>query len=157
MKPAPILNRKTNGLLQAARGVGALAVALWAASLGQGGPRGRLLALGAILTPFLLIAFASVRSLEASLLLLVLFGGANILLINMSMTLVQSLTSDKFRGRVMGLYSLVFFGFQPLGSLWIGSFAEQFGEPKAVIASALAFLVGMIIIWRMSPALRRLE
>ncbi len=147
---------QTNGLLQSARGLGALAVALWIASMGRVSSKSRLVALGAFLTPVSLIAFSYARSLDLALLFILLSGGASILLMNMAYNLLQTVTSDRFRGRVMGINSLVFFGLQPIGALWIGAFAEYFGEPNAVLASALAFTLGGILLWRFAPALRRL-
>jgi hypothetical protein len=32
---------------------------------------------------------------------------------------------DEFRGRVMGLYTITFFGFAPFGNLLIGFFGER--------------------------------
>ncbi|MFH0817256.1 MAG: MFS transporter [Candidatus Micrarchaeota archaeon] len=148
---------QTNGFLQTARGAGALIVALWVASLGGVKSKRNLLFLGVFLTPLLLIAFAYVHSLELALFFILLSGGANILLLNMAFNLLQTSTTDKFRGRVMGINSLVFFGFQPIGSLWIGAFAEYFGEQSAVLVSALVFLLGAVILWKISPALRKLE
>ena len=146
----------TNGLLQAVRGAGALVVALWVASHGDIRSKMKLLTLGAVATPLALIAFASTRSLELSLLFIFISGGANLVMVNMAFNLLQNVTSDRFRGRVMGINSLAFFGLQPIGALWIGLFAEYFSEPSAIMASALLFFVGIVLVWRLSPSLGRL-
>jgi MFS family permease len=126
----------TNGWLQSARGVGALIGALIIASLGSFNFRGRLLTFGSFLFPLLLLAFSFVRWLPLSLVVLIGTGVAVIFIFNLANALVQTLVRDELRGRVMGLYSLTFFGFLPIGALWIGTMAERFGEPAAVLMTA---------------------
>jgi MFS family permease len=150
-------NAATNGWLQSARGVGALLGALLIASLGQFSFRGRLLTLGTFAFPGLLLVFAVVRWLPLSLLVLVGSGGALVFTFNMANALVQTLVRDELRGRVMGIYSLMFFGFLPIGALWIGLTAEKFSEPAAILINAGILLVisGLVAIF--VPGLTRLE
>ncbi|MGH3681019.1 MAG: MFS transporter [Natronosporangium sp.] len=53
-----------------------------------------------------------------------------------------------FRGRVMALYILVFFGTTPIGALAVGWWAERFGAESAIwlggLASLLTALVGLV-------------
>jgi len=51
---------------------------------------------------------------------------------------VQSQVPDMLRGRVMGIYTLVFFGMTPLGSLAAGVAAAQLGEPATVHGGGVA-------------------
>ena len=147
----------TNGYLYSARGAGALCGALLIASLGRFDFRGRLLTLGALVFPSLIVAFAWVRWLPLSLIILVGNGAAAILIFNLANALVQTLVKDEFRGRVMGLYSLTFFGFLPIGALWIGAVAQHFGEKVAVMVSGGILLASSLLIAALVPGLRRLE
>jgi MFS family permease len=147
-------NATTNGWLQSARGIGALCGALLIASLGRFTFRGRLLTLGTFSFPVLLLAFASVRWLPLSLTFILAVGGANLFIFNLANALVQTLVTDSLRGRVMGLYSLTFFGFLPVGALWIGNVAEHFGEPVAIVANASIMLLFSTLIWILVPKLR---
>jgi MFS family permease len=147
----------TTGLLQSARGVGALASALMIASLGRFKFKGQLLTLGSIGFPLLMLVFAFVRWIPLSLLVLVGSGVAIILVMNLANALVQTLAPDELRGRIMAIYSLTFFGLMPVGALWAGAAAEVAGEPIAVILGAaitLGFAVALLIF---TPWLRRLE
>jgi MFS family permease len=150
-------NAVTNGWLQSARGVGALLGALLIASLGAFNFRGRLLTLGSFAFPGLLLVFALVRWLPLSLLVMLAAGGALVFTFNMANALVQTLVRDDLRGRVMGIYSLTFFGFLPIGALWIGLVAEKFSEPTAVLVNAVALLVFSGLVAVLVPGLRHLE
>jgi MFS family permease len=148
---------RTNGLLQSARGVGAVLCALLVASLGHFRGKGALLTIGTFALPVALFLFSVARVLPLSLLALAGVGAAIILVFNLANTLVQTLADDALRGRVMGVYSFTFFGFLPLGALAAGATAEALGEPVTVAAGALvvlAFAVGVQIAY---PRLRRTE
>jgi MFS family permease len=148
---------KTAGLLQSARGVGALISALMIASLGRFKFKGRLLTLGSIAFPLLMLVFAFVRWLPLSLLVLVGSGMAIILVMNLANALVQTMAHDQLRGRIMAIYSLTFFGLLPIGALWAGAFAEAAGEPAAVILGAGITLVFAVALLVFTPWLRKLE
>jgi len=147
-------NAATNGLLFAARGVGALLSALFIASLGRFHFKGKLLTLGSFLFPLMLLAFSFTRRLSLSLIMLVGAGAAAIFVFNMTNALVQTLVSDQLRGRVMSIYSLTFFGFTPIGALWIGLVAQRFGEPAAIITNAVVLFLFALSVWAFVPAVR---
>jgi MFS family permease len=147
----------TTGLLQSARGMGALASALMIASLGRFKFKGRLLTLGSLAFPLLMLAFAFVRWLPLSLLVLVGSGMTIILVMNLANALVQTLAPDELRGRIMAIYSLTFFGLLPVGALWTGAFAEAASEPSAIILGATIMLGFAAMLWFFAPWLRKLE
>jgi MFS family permease len=147
----------TNGWLQSARGAGALAGALLIASLGRFNFRGRLLSAGALSFPLLLAVFALSRWLPLTLVLCLGIGGSAILIFNLANALIQTLVKDSLRGRVMSFYSMTFFGFMPVGALWIGILAEHFGDAIAVLANAALMLVFSVLIRVLAPKLRELE
>jgi len=144
---------RTNGLLQAARGLGALLGALTLATLSQQLPRGRALTLGSLLYPLLMLAFAWVWWLPGSLLLLAAIGASTILVVNLSNALVP----DQIRGRVMGVYSLTFLGGMPLGSLLLGLAARLMGVPRAVTVAALVSLAAGIALLALNPPLQNIQ
>jgi len=147
----------TNGLLQSARGVGALTGALLIAYLGRFRFRGRLMTFGTFSFSIMLLVFAFVRWLPLSLLTLCCVGVAQILFLNLANGSVQTLAPDALRGRVMSIYSLILFGFFPIGSLLAGSFAQHFGSPLTVVLGALVSLVVVTLTWVFMPELRALE
>ncbi|MEK6552103.1 MAG: MFS transporter, partial [Bacteroidota bacterium] len=131
----------TNGLLQASRGVGAVLCSLAIASFGRHLARGKVLIVGLVSLPIFMILFSINSSFIISSLILVGIGAGIIAVNNLSNGLTQTLVSEEFRGRVMGVYSFSFFGFMPIGALWIGMLAEQFGSPRAILINAVILLL----------------
>jgi MFS family permease len=148
---------RTNGFLQTARGIGALGAALGIAALSPRRARGRAMMLATLLLPFLLVLFSLTRTLVLSLVALLAVGAANIVSNNLANSLVQTLTPDHLRGRVMGVYMLTFFGFMPIGALLAGGAATVVGVPTTVMLGAAATLVCAAVLVVAVPPLRRLE
>jgi MFS family permease len=144
----------TNGFLLSARGVGSLAGALVIASLGRISYRGRLVTLGSLFYPVILVLFSLTRSLPLSLLCLAGAGCGMILVMNLANAMVQTRAPDHLRGRVMGSYTWIFFGFMPLGALWLGTIADKFGESEAVILNAGIAMIFALGVWLLVPKLR---
>ncbi len=146
---------KTNGFLQSARGLGAVVAALLIASLGRFSFRGKLLTFGTFALPITVAAFALVRWTPLSLVLIFGSGLANILIFNLANALVQTHSPDALRGRVMGVYTLTFFGLMPLGALGVGLTAEHLGQPAAVLIGAGVMLGAATALAILMPHLRR--
>lgn len=147
----------TNGFLQSARGVGSLLGGLMIASLGHFRFKGRLLTLGSFVFPVLLLLFAFVRWIPLSLLTTVGMGWGFMIMLNLANTLVQSHVTDELRGRVMGIYSLAFFGTMPLGALLAGAVADLTSEPLSVVLCAAATFLLAAGLWMLAPRIRELE
>lgn len=143
-----------NGLLFSARGVGSLIGALTIATLGRITFRGKLLTFGSLTYPLLLFLFAYLRWLPMSLLVLAGAGTAMILVMNLANAMVQTSTPDHLRGRVMGAYTWIFFGFMPIGALWTGTIAQHLGEPDAVIINAMAAFAFAVAVFALFPKVR---
>ncbi|MCB0251674.1 MAG: MFS transporter, partial [Anaerolineae bacterium] len=75
---------------------------------------------------------------------------------NTSNSMVQTMVPDELRGRVMGVYTLMFFGGMPLGSLLIGSMAELLTEPVTLAINAAIVLLVAGIVWLRLPFIRKL-
>ncbi len=145
-----------NGLLYSARGVGSLLGALLIASLGRFTYRGKLVMAGAFFYPIFFIVFSFVRAVPLSLFTLVLVGAGVIMVLNLCNAMVQTIAPDYLRGRIMGVYSLIFFGFLPIGSLWTGFVAEMWGEPVAVAVNAVLCIGVAAGVYLKVPEVRNL-
>ncbi|MGW8249068.1 MAG: MFS transporter [Anaerolineales bacterium] len=145
----------TNGYLQSARGIGALTGALVLAAISGTVAKGKLISWGGFIFPGLLMVYSLLNVLPLSLLLLFGIGFWFIFFINTSNALVQSLVPDELRGRVMSIYTLVFFGFMPIGALLAGGAGERIGEQATVFIGALVLLIFAVLVWWRVPSLRR--
>ena len=145
----------TNGWLVSARGFGSLVSALMLAYWGTRKLRGRLWTVGAFVMPVMLFIFAWLRWLPLSLVTLLGVGWGFMMVTNNSQAIVQSLVPDHLRGRVMGVYTLIFFGSMPLGSLLAGALAQGFGEPPTVMLGAGLLMLLAILAWIFLPDIRR--
>jgi MFS family permease len=147
----------TNGYLLSSRGSGSLVGALMIASLGGISFKGRLLAAGSFVMPVVLILFSTTRWLPASMLALVGIGWGFMVILNSSNALVQTHLPDELRGRVMGIYTLTFFGLMPVGSLLNGALAARIGAPGTILINGIIMLIFAIVIWMRVPSLRALQ
>lgn len=59
---------------------------------------------------------------------------------------LQLHAGDAFRGRVMGLYALVFFGGNPIGAPALGWIADTFGPRWTLIGGGLAAALGLAVV-----------
>jgi hypothetical protein len=147
----------TNGFMLSARGLGALAGALMIASFGQFHARGRLLSIGSFVLPVALLVFSTVRQLPIAFLVLFAIGWGFMVMANMSNALIQIHVDDALRGRVMGIYTLTFFGLMPIGSLFNGTLAAQVGPPLTVQINALIMISFSSMLFLRVPGIRKLE
>ena len=149
-------NATTNSLLQVARGTGALLAAIMIATLGRFRGKGKLLTIGMMVFPVMLILFSFTRTLALSMLVLVGAGWSFMLIMNMSNTLVQVEVADELRGRVMALYSLMLSGGGPIGALVVGVAADRTSEPTVGLVCAGMLLLYGVTIWFIRPEMRKI-
>jgi MFS family permease len=150
-------NEVTNGLLVSARGFGALVSALMLASMTRHKIRGKLWMVGFLVAPAAMFFFAWVRWLPLSLAVLAVIGWGMMMMTNNSNAMIQSRVPDNLRGRVMGVYALVFNGFIPIGALLAGGIAQKLGSPVTVIICAGVLMIFVLATWVFLPEIRRQE
>jgi predicted MFS family arabinose efflux permease len=133
------------GMLMAGSGVGALAAALTVASAGHILPT-RIMALGGIgIFSAALALFAFNKNIYLGTLLLAIVGFGIVLYFSTSNTVLQSIVPDEMRGRVMGIWTLIFGGMIPLGSLQAGLMADFLGTPATIATGALICALAAIV------------
>ncbi|PRY00647.1 MFS transporter [Allonocardiopsis opalescens] len=132
------------GLAATMLAVGSLGGALLAARRAR--PRLRLPLLSALAFGAVLIATAFVPNYVGFLLVLVPLG-VLLLTFNTAMNAMFQLSVDpQMRGRVMGLYMLLFAGMAPIGAPVFGAIAELSGARAAlVVGGAMSVLVAVVI------------
>ena len=138
------------GILMGATGVGAVLGALTLAARTSVRGLGRLVAVACFGFGGSLILFAASRSFWVSTVLLAPVGYCMMLQMASCNTLVQSMVPDELRGRVMAVYSMMFMGMAPLGSLMAGTLGHNLGAPWTVALGGMVCMVGVRSIGRNS-------
>jgi MFS family permease len=146
------------GIASAVFAAGALAGALLAARRGK--PGLRLLVTAAFAFGALEVVTALMPSFWLFLALLVPTGLTLLTLNTAANSVVQLGSAPDMRGRVMGLYMLVFLGGAPFGSPLVGWVAEQFGPRMSmlaggVISAVAAAVIGVLLARRRGVGMRQ--
>jgi MFS family permease len=144
------------GWVNAASGLGAVTGAFLLAHRASHGRRGQLLVLTNIAFPLILIAFSFTSTLPLSLLLAYGLGVGFMMQFTTINTLLQTRVEDEFRGRVMGLYTITFFGFAPFGNLLIGFLGQQLGLGIAMTLFAVCSLILSRLVLMRTPEVQKL-
>ncbi|MBI1793704.1 MAG: MFS transporter [Chloroflexi bacterium] len=144
------------GWINTATGVGAVTGAFLIANHHGSSWRGSWLRLSSLAFPVILAVFAFTSFFPASLMLAFGLGVGFMLEFTLINTLLQTRVDDALRGRVMGLYTLTFFGFAPFGNLAVGALAERIGLSYAMMLFAMIGLVLSLIALRKFPQIRKL-
>jgi MFS family permease len=141
------LNPKIFTTLLAVSGAGAVAGSLVVASLGNIANKGRVALTMLICLGVAMAGFALSKTLVFSYILLFLAGIALIAVFTMIQSLVQLITGNEMRGRVMSVYNVAFRGGMPMGNLATGFLVPIFTAPVVLaVNGALLFCLGLYFL-----------
>jgi MFS family permease len=135
----------TFGYLNSFVGVGAIAGALFLASLKPGAPLTKILLINTLVFGVGLVAFSHLQTLVPALLVLAVIGFGMMAQTTISNTLIQLIVVPSMRGRVLSYYAMVFFGMQPIGSLLIGTLSQHFGAPNTLLMQGMMTLTIVLV------------
>ena len=145
------------GYMWGATGIGSVAGVFIASSLTSPHQQRTLFTSGAVTMGVFAIAFALSEWYWASLGLLFAYGaGASMVNVGVQ-TNLQMLVANEFRGRVMGIWSMVHTSVRPVGELQFAGVAALASAPVAAIVGGVAVLAYTLgYVWR-SGQVRRLR
>ena len=145
----------TLGFLMGASGVGALVGALYLASRKSVLGLERLIVIASSIFGAGLIVFSFSRYLPLSLFILLFAGFGMIIQMASSNTILQTITDEDKRGRVMSFYTMAFGGTAPFGSIMAGSLASRIGAPHTVIIGGTICIIGSLFFLKKLPLIRQ--
>ncbi len=125
------------GYLMSSMGAGALLAALFMASRKSPAGLENLLSFSVLLLGITLTIASFSRVFVLSSLLFFIAGMAMILSLASVNTILQTITEEDKRGRVMSFYSMALMGISPIGSLLAGSIASKAGIGEALLISGI--------------------
>jgi MFS family permease len=137
-------NAAEYGLLMTFMGIGSFTGALLMAARSRGGPKLKLLLAGAAGMAGLLAVMGLERNYGLACATLLVIGFCAITFTTLVNSTIQLNTDDPMRGRVMSVYSLVFGGVIPIGSLYVGQLAEVAGAPESMVISGIVGLAAAV-------------
>ena len=137
---------KSFGFMETVRGVGALGGALTVAVLGNARRQRPMLMIGSLLATVLLVVFGFSRSLWLAYATMAIVSYGFVLCFATSNTLMQLHVPDALRGRVMSIYTLMFIGTIPFGSLFAGWLAKYIGAPSTIVICAVISLLTTLVV-----------
>jgi len=124
--------------------VGSICGSLAIASLGNASGKGRRALVFMLFLGASIAGFSVSRSLTMSFAVLVLFGFSLMAVFASVSSLVQLITTDEMRGRVMSVYNCAFRGGMPLGNLVSGWVVPVFTAPVVLTANGI-LLIGVAL------------
>lgn len=148
------LKAKANGMLLSSLGFGALIGALSVATRGNKDKSSKYQLAGALgLSTFLILVGFSENLYMAEAMLA--FAGFFMIMFNTTCNTVLQLNSpDEMRARVMSVYSFVFGGLVPIGSLYAGTFSKLLGAHNTFKISGIIGISAFILLYTRRRELR---
>lgn len=144
----------TYGFLMGAAGFGALLGALSLASRESVLKMGKIVPASAIIFGSGLIILSFSRTFPLSLVMMTFIGLGMMMQTAASNTILQTITDDDKRGRVMSFYTMSIMGTAPFGSLMAGWLAKLIGTPGTILTGGIATIIGALYFLRKLPELK---
>jgi MFS family permease len=131
------------GVLTSSLGIGSMLGALIVA--GKQKPTRKFIYSFAVIFGIIDVAISFLRNYIFMIVFLLLLGFASIAYIASTNTSLQMNSPKELRGRIMGLYVVIFSGSTPIGALFTGFIADIFGTAMMVLIEGLLCLVGVAV------------
>ena len=139
-------NETGYAMLVTANGLGSLLGALFIAYLGNSPKAKYFVNYGLYLFCLAIIMLALYKNYWLGFISLTVAGFGIVSYVSVTTTLIQSYTEDAYRGRVMGIWTLVFGGMLPVGSLLAGILAQHIGISLTLILNAFVCLLCTVML-----------
>jgi MFS family permease len=146
----------TYGFLMGAAGLGALLGAAYLASRESVLTLGRIIPAAAGLFGTALILVSFLKVFPVTLLLMIFVGLGLMVQTASSNTILQTITEDNKRGRVMSFYTMAIMGTAPFGSLIAGFLAKTIGTPETIAIGGVSCVIGALFFLKKLPELRNI-
>jgi MFS family permease len=135
------------GWLLAINGLGACTAALVVAAQGSRIVLVKTLYIGTGIYSAFIILFGFMHHPVGAAFLLFFAGFGIILFFSVGNSIIQMQSPDRLRGRLMGIWALVFGGSMPIGSFWMGVIAQRVGSGRALQAGGLFCVLGAATVY----------
>lgn len=135
---------ETMGILLAIEGVGAIVGALALACKRTLRGLDLVISFASVSCGILLVLFSLTRTVWLAACCLIPLGVTIVGQLSVTNTLLQYLTPDNMRGRVMSLHAMMFMGLNPIGAFLYGLLADHVGSPATLAVSGVLLIFGSL-------------
>jgi MFS family permease len=142
------------GFLMGAAGLGALIGAAYLAARESILRLGRIIPFAATLFGTGLVALSFTNIIPVTMGLMFIIGLGLMLNSASCNTILQTITDDDMRGRVMSFYTMAIMGTAPFGSLLAGSMAHLFGTQYAILVGGISCIISALLFYKKLPGLK---
>lgn len=137
-------NAKTLGFLMGAAGLGAVIGTLYLAWKRTSHGLEKIIPVATIIFGASLITFSFSRNFWLSLFLMLFTGIGMMVQMAAGNTVIQTITDDDKRGRVMSFFTMAFMGIAPFGSLLAGVLTEKIGAANTLLINGILCIIGAL-------------
>lgn len=134
-------DERTYGLVSAGPGIGFIAAMAISASLTKPRQRTAVLLGSGVVVAIAVITIGASRSVLLTVAAAAVFGASHMTLVTISNTVVVTATDERYRGRVMGVFSMASIGVWAINSFVAGVLGQLIGVPQAITACGIAILI----------------
>ena len=128
--------------------LGACTAAFLVAAMGAKLVMKRTLYIGVSIYSFFIVLLGFQHNSAGAAFMIYFTGFGLILFFSIGNSLIQTHSPDRLRGRIMGIWALVFGGGMPFGSLWMGALASHAGSGMALQAGGVFCALGAFLVHR---------
>ena len=141
-------NASTFGYIDSFIGLGAIAGALYLASVAPDADRKKILRRNTLLFGLGLVLYSHTTWFPLAMVFAMLSGFGMMAQTTVTNTIIQTTVEPAMRGRVISYFAMAYFGMMPLGSLLIGAVSQYIGAQNTLLAEGIAAFVIIGIFWR---------
>lgn len=143
------------GLLLSCIGIGSFSAAIYLAARKSVLGLGKVVTLSGFLLGLMLAVISMLKYAWAAALVCVPIGFAIITTVASINTLLQTLSDEDKRGRVMGYLAMTFTGISPIGSMALGVVEKYMGLPTIILISGICCILGSAVFEYYRPLVRK--
>lgn len=143
------------GYLLSCTGIGSLSAALLLAVRRSVPGLSKVISISAFLLGLCLLQISFIATPWMAAILCVFIGFTIIATVASINTLLQTLSDEDKRGRVMGYLAMAFTGITPLGSLALGALEKHSGLPSIILVSGICCLTGALLFEYFRPLIHK--
>ena len=142
------------GYLTGLSGLGALTGVFYLAARKNVLGLGKMIWISSALFGIGLIGFGLSKLSSVSMIFIFIAGMGMFVQLAAGNTILQTITDESMRGRVMSLYTMSVMGMVPFGSLFSGFLAKYAGAANTILIGGISCVIGAFIFYLVLPSVR---